>query len=239
MIPTQDEANQIQAAVESAAGADLIVVVDGGSADDTISLAVAAGAHVIKSPPGRARQLAAGVKEVERLEQAQQAQKNEEDPLLPFDAYLFLHADTRLPVDFTTTVETVLSDPGVVGGAFGFRFDWSQVKGTRFERISLRVVEWGTRMRNQLFGLPYGDQALFIRPRVLAKFGGIPQLNRMEDLELVLRLKRRGHLEIASEDITTSARRYLQAGVWRTVASHACLLKDYALGADHQALEGE
>ncbi len=231
IIPAKDEASQIEAAVKSAAEALVTLVVDGESADDTVQRAKAAGARVAASPPGRARQLAAGVVEIEKLLTA--GELGEIDQL---DALLFLHADTQLPAGFTATVENALSDPGVVGGAFGFRFDWSENTGTLFQRASLRVVQWAARLRNKWFGLAYGDQALFIRPRVLSKFGGIPQVSSLEDLDLVLRLQRRGRFIVLPVDIATSARRYLEAGVWRTVASHARLLTGYVLGTDRREL---
>jgi glycosyltransferase involved in cell wall biosynthesis len=234
IIPTKDEASQIEAAVKSAAEATLILVVDGDSADDTVECARAAGARIAACPPGRARQLAAGVVEIERLLRA-----GELGEIDQFDAFLFLHADTRLPAGFTATVEKALSDPGVVGGAFGFRFEGLDNTGTLFQRVSLRAVQWGARLRNKWFGLAYGDQALFIRPRVLAKFGGIPQVSSLEDLDLVLRLQRRGRFVVLPVDIATSARRYLEAGVWRTVASHACLLTGYVLGMDRRELRRE
>jgi len=231
IIPAKDEASQIEAAVKSAAEANLILVVDGESADETVLRAEATGARVITSRPGRARQLAAGVSEIEKWLAA-----GELEEVHQFDTFLFLHADTRLPAGFTIAMEKVLSDTGVVGGAFGFRFNLSEEVSSKsvtgFQRASLRLVEWGARLRNSCFGLAYGDQAIFIRPRVLAKFGGVPQVSMLEDLDLVSRLKRRGRFVVLSEDIVTSARRYLDAGVWRTVARHACLLTGYVFGMD-------
>jgi glycosyltransferase involved in cell wall biosynthesis len=234
VIPTKDEAGQIEAAVKSAAEASLTLVVDGESADDTVQRAEAAGARVASCAPGRARQLAAGVAEIEKLLMGGELGEIEQ-----LDAFLFLHADTRLPEGFTASMENALSDPGVVGGAFGFRFDWSDHSTTRFQRLSLRVVQWAARLRNKWFGLAYGDQAIFIRPRVLSKFGGIPLVSSLEDLDLVLKLQRRGRFVVLPMDIATSARRYLEAGVWRTVASHAGLLTGYVLGISRRDLRHE
>jgi rSAM/selenodomain-associated transferase 2 len=207
VIPALDEAEWIAGAVASAAaeGVD-VVVADGGSRDGTPDRAAAAGARVVASAPGRARQLQAGARASEG------------------DALLFLHADTRLAPGFAAAVGAALRDPTVVGGAFRLRFDRTTP--------SLRIVEWGARLRVALFELPYGDQALFIRRRALEEIGGIPQAPIMEDLDLAVAMRRRGKLVIVPLSATTSARRYEANGVWRTMALHWLAAGAWALGVD-------
>ncbi len=169
VIPALDEADRVVGAIESAAAPEVdVVVVDGGSRDDTRQRAAAAGARVVASAPGRARQLQTGVRETRS------------------DVVVFLHADTRLPPGFADALRASLADPRVVGGAFRFHFD--------DPRFRLRVVEWGTRVRVALFRLPYGDQALFVRRSALEGIGGVPQVPIMEDLDLVKALRRRGRI---------------------------------------------
>lgn len=213
VIPALDEAEWIAGAVVSAAadGVD-VVVADGGSRDGTPDRAAAAGARVIASAPGRARQLQAGA----------QASAGE--------VLLFLHADTRLAPGFAAGVGGALLDPAVVGGAFRLRFDR--------HTPSLRIVEWGARLRVALFGLPYGDQALFIRRSTLEAIGGIPQVPIMEDLDLVVAMRRRGRLAVLPLSATTSARRYLANGVWRTMALHWLAAGAWALGVDRGRVAG-
>jgi rSAM/selenodomain-associated transferase 2 len=213
VIPALDEAEWIAGAVVSAAaeGAD-VVVADGGSRDGTRDRAAAAGARVVASAPGRARQLHAGAR------------------ASAGDVLLFLHADTRLAPGFAAAVAGALRDPAVVGGAFRLRFDRRSP--------SLRIVEWGARLRVALFALPYGDQALFIRRATLEEIGGIPQAPIMEDLDLVTAMRRRGKLAILSLPAITSARRYLANGVWRTMALHWFAAAAWTLGVDRERIAG-
>ena len=207
MIPTQNEADRVEHAIESARAAGVeIIVVDGGSRDATRERAVAAGARVLNVAPGRARQLEAGA-------QATQA-----------DAILFLHADTTLSPGWADALRGALADPRVVGGAFGFRFAESG--------FSLRVVEWGVRVRLALAGLPYGDQALFARRSALEAIGGVPQAPIGEDVDLVRALRRHGRLALLPLPALTSGRRYLEHGVFRTVARNTLALAAFALGLD-------
>jgi rSAM/selenodomain-associated transferase 2 len=190
VIPALDEADQITGAIVSARAAGTeILVVDGGSRDATRERAAEAGARVVKSAPGRARQLAAGAN------------------LARGDTILFLHADTRLPPAWDASVRAALADPRVVGGAFRLRFEQRSP--------ALRLIEWGTRLRVALLRMPYGDQALFVRRSVLDELGGVPQAPIMEDLDLVRSLKRRGRLACLRPAVTTSARRYRAAGALR------------------------
>ncbi len=206
-----NEAEQIGAALASARaeGVELIAV-DGGSSDGTPERAAAAGARVIRSAPPRARQLGAGAGRTGA------------------DAIVFLHADTRLPPGFDTAVRAALRDPAVVGGAFRFRFDQPS--------LSLRVVEWGARLRCALFDLPYGDQALFVRREVLERIGGVPQAPILEDLDLVKAMRRHGRLTRLRLPATTSARRYRAGGVFRTMFRHWLVASAWLLGLDRERI---
>ena len=207
VIPTLQEADRVEQAIESARAAGVeIIVADGGSRDATRERALAAGARVLSGPPGRARQLDAGARATDA------------------DAILFLHADTRLPPGWADALRAALADPAVVGGAFRFRFA---------ERgLALRVVEWGVRARLALGGPPYGDQALFARRSALEAIGGVPQAPIMEDLDLVRALRRRGRLVLVPLAATTSARRHLERGVLRTVVRNTAAALAFALGLD-------
>jgi len=211
VIPALDEADQITGAIASASAAGSeIIVVDGGSRDATPERAAAGGARVVKSAPGRARQLAAGA------------------CLARGDTILFLHADTRLPPGWDASVRTALADPRVVGGAFRLRFEPRSP--------ALRLIEWGTRLRVALLQLPYGDQALFVRRSVLEELGGVPQTPIMEDLDLVQSLKRRGRIACLPLAVTTSARRYRAAGALRTVLRNGLAATAWWLGLPRERI---
>ena len=207
VIPTLDEAERITQSVSSAVGgADEVLVVDGGSRDGTPDRAEAAGARVISSTPGRARQLGVGAEAARG------------------DVLLFLHADTQLPVGWDAAVRQALADGAVVGGAFRFRFE--------DRSLVFRLLEWGTRLRVALLRLPYGDQALFVRRSVLDSIGGFPQVPIMEDLDLVAGLKRRGRLVLLALPATTSARRYRERGPLRTAARNLLAALAWACGCE-------
>lgn len=207
VIPTLDEAERITQSVSSVVGAAAeVLVVDGGSRDGTPGRAEAAGARVISSSPGRARQLGVGAGEAQG------------------QVVVFLHADTQLSVGWDAAVRDALTDPAVVGGAFRFRFD---------DRSPLfRALEWGARFRVAVLGLPYGDQALFVRRSILEAMGGFPQAPLMEDLDLVAAMKRRGRLALLALPATTSARRYRERGPLRTTGRNLLAALAWACGID-------
>jgi rSAM/selenodomain-associated transferase 2 len=207
VIPALNEAGDVENAIRSAAVGDAeVIVVDGGSRDETASRAAAAGARVVLSPPGRARQLERGRREATG------------------DTVLFLHADSVLPEGFDEAVRAVLADARAVGGAFALRFD-------RRGRL-LRLLEWGVRLRVRLFRLPFGDQGIFARGSVLESLGGVPQAAIMEDLDLVRALQRRGRFARLELPVVTSSRRYEAGGLLRTVIRNQLASLAWLAGVD-------
>lgn len=211
MIPTLDEAASVVRSIESVTVPGVeVIVVDGGSQDQTCRLARDAGARVLVSPRGRARQLWLGCQESSG------------------SIVLFLHADTDLESGWDEAVREALSDPVCAGGAFLFRF---AERGSRE-----RMIERGVALRVALFQLPYGDQAVFIRRRVLEKMGGIPIVPMMEDLDLVRAIKQAGRLQMLTLRATTSSRRYVSRGALRTVLQHQIALLGWWLSWDRSRL---
>jgi glycosyltransferase involved in cell wall biosynthesis len=106
VIPTLAEETAIAGAVRNAlaAGADEVVVADGGSLDRTAELARAAGARTLQAPRGRGLQLNAGA------------------AAAAGDVLCFLHADVRLPPEGIDSIREALSDSRVAGGNFRIRF---------------------------------------------------------------------------------------------------------------------
>jgi rSAM/selenodomain-associated transferase 2 len=211
VIPTLDEAECVIQAVESVVGPDVeVIVVDGGSRDETVRRAREAGARVLPCERGRARQLRSGGERSTG------------------DVIVFLHADTVLSADWKASVLAALEDPACAGGAFGFRF---AERGLRE-----RWIEGWVALRVALFGLPYGDQAIFMRRSVLEGMGGVPIVALMEDLDLVAGIKRAGRLEMLSATAQTSSRRYVERGSLWTVFQHGVALIAWAVGADRERL---
>jgi hypothetical protein len=206
IIPTLNEEENIAeclASTQEPANAERIVV-DGGSRDRTIKIALACGARVLTSPAGRARQMNAGA-EVARG-----------------DLFLFLHADTRLPEGFANCVRQTLAQPGVAAGAFQFRLDVS----SRNLQIIERVANW----RSRRLQMPYGDQAIFIRSALFREIGGFPEIPIMEDCEFIRRLKKKGRILTLPQSALTSARRWRRLGIWKTTLINELVLGAYYLG---------
>ena len=181
-----------------------ILVVDGGSSDSTAAVAREAGARVLASPRGRARQMNAG---------AARAAGN---------VLLFLHADTTLADGWPAAVAETLALRGVVAGAFRF-----SIAGSFAGKA---LVEHNTNLRSRRLGRPYGDQGLFVRRSTFEAVGGFADLPLLEDHELVARLRRRGRIATAALSATTSGRRWKELGVVRTTLLNQWILAAYALG---------
>lgn len=200
IIPTLDEERALSPTLASleSANFDEIIVVDGGSRDQTQSLvesyqvAVPSRAiRVIESLPGRARQMNAGASESRA------------------DMLVFLHADTRLPVDARATIETVASDSQFVGGRFDVQFE--------HDRGYAWVISRMMNLRSRWSGISTGDQALFVRRTVFQQLGGFEDIPIMEDIEFTSRLRRVGKIASLRSKVITSFRRWEQRGPLRTI----------------------
>lgn len=134
------------------------------------------------------------------------------------DVLLFLHADTIIPQETGAAIEAALENPGVVGGAFRLRLD----DPGRLARLIARSVNLRTTLLNTFFG----DQALFVRREAFAHSGGFQDWSLMEDLEILRRLRRQGHLQVLAAEVVTSARRHRSKGWVKTIGTvwGICLL---------------
>lgn len=187
-----------------------IIIVDGGSSDGTAGL-VGPEVRLVHAPRGRASQMNAG---------AVQASG---------EALLFLHSDTRLPHDFVQQLELALSDRGVAGGAFKVKIGHP---GLFFCLASL-----GSNLRAALTGIYFGDQAIFVRRDVFQQTGGFPLIELMEDWEFSRLLRIAGKTRLLPGPVTTSARRWLIHGKWRTAWLMHKIKTLYLLGASPEDLK--
>lgn len=206
IIPTLNEQDNIARTLKRATerGTHEIIVVDGGSRDRTLEIARAHDAIIVKSAPGRARQLSRGAS------------------VATGGTLLFLHADTILPKDFDVHVFRVLDRPGVCAGAFRLQID--------SEKRSFRLVERVVNVRSRVRRMPYGDQAIFVSTDVFREAGGFPDLPIMEDYALIKRLQKMGRIEMATASVVTSGRRWIEDGVWRTTLRNQLCIAAYRLG---------
>lgn len=194
VMPVLDEGSRIGRSITALApmiarGAELIVV-DGGSRDDTVAVARERGARVIIAPRSRAAQMNAGAA-------AARGQ-----------ALLFLHADTELPSDADRQVMSAVAQ------RHWGRFDVA-IDGRHW---MLPVIAALMNLRSRLTGIATGDQAIFLRREAFDHVGGFPAQPLMEDIALSARLRRLGRPACLRERVVTSGRRWDTRGTWRTIA---------------------
>jgi len=208
VIPTLDAAAELPGTLAALGGSALIreiIVSDGGSRDDTLAIADAAGARLVTGPGGRGIQLIAGT------------------AAATGEWLLFLHADCRLAPGWEKAAAEFIADPDATdrAGYFRFALDDPDPAARRLERI----VAW----RCRVLALPYGDQGLLIPHRLYDAVGGFAPIPLMEDIDLVRRLGRRRLVPIAAHAIS-SARRYRSEGYLRRPLRNLLCLSLYFAG---------
>ena len=195
IVPVLNEAACIEAALQAlaplVARGGQTVVADGGSTDATAALARAAGAQVVHAPRGRAPQMNAG---------ALQASG---------DILVFLHVDTRLPLDADRLIAQALDNGLQIWG----RFDVCIEGRPRM----LRVIAAFMNLRSRWTGIATGDQAMFMTRAAFDAVGGFADQPLMEDIEMSSRLLKLSRPACLRALVVTSGRRWENRGVWRTV----------------------
>jgi rSAM/selenodomain-associated transferase 2 len=208
IVPVLDEAQGIAAVLAALQPirdrGHEVIVVDGGSTDATTSLAQPLSDRVLVSPRGRAAQMNAGAASAGG------------------DAFVFLHADTRLPEVADALVIRALA--AHTWGRFDVRIDSSHPM--------LAVVGCMMNLRSRLSGIATGDQAIFVRRAAFIAAGGFPEIALMEDIALSARLRRVGRPACLRQRVVTSARRWERHGVLATILLMWRLRLLYFLGVD-------
>lgn len=181
-----------------------VIVVDGGSDDDTVALALARADRVVVAPRGRASQMNAGAQ------------------VAAGGVLLFLHADTRLPEHADRIILDRLDAMGRSWGRFDVHIDGNS-------RL-LAVVGFFMNFRSRLTGIATGDQAIFVRRDLFRTIGGFPPIALMEDLAISRALKGRSAPLCLRERVVTSGRRWERHGVIRTIVKMWWLRLRYFFG---------
>lgn len=213
IVPVLDEAEHLADALAALQpfrqrGARLVVV-DGGSTDDTLAVASVHADLAFVAPRGRASQMNAGA------------------AACPPDLLLFVHADTRLPSNADELVRDAVSGP-LRWGRFDVRI--------ASRRWMLRIVEWGMNLRSRWIDIATGDQCLFVRGDLFDAVGGFPDIALMKDIAISRALKRHGPPARLRERVDASARRWEREGVWRTIPLMWRLRAAFFFGADPRRL---
>lgn len=211
VIPVRDEASRLPALLAdlAAAPADLVRqvwVVDGGSGDASALLARLAGARLLRSPPGRGRQLAVGAAACDA-------------PWL-----LLLHADVRLPPRWGDLVRQAMERGPAQVWAFPLAIE---AAGPLLGAVGLLA-----NLRSRWRHLPYGDQGLLVERALYRRSGGVAPLPLMEDLDLVLRLRRLAPILLLPAPLQVDGRRWRRLGVLRAAWGNAALRRAWRRGVD-------
>jgi rSAM/selenodomain-associated transferase 2 len=206
VVPTLNEEKNIAATVAAihSLRADELLIVDGGSTDQTVEICHRLGLNVFSSPRGRSVQMNLGAERATG------------------DVLLFLHADTRLPPSALDDIRAAMTDRRCPGGRFDVRLDG--------DHWMLKIVGAMISFRSRVTKIATGDQAIFVRRDVFAALGGYPNIPLMEDIAFSRALRRMGRVACLHSRVITSGRRWEIEGIWRTILKMWTLKSLYLLG---------
>ena len=182
-----------------------LILVDGGSDDNTVQIAQPWVDQVIHCAPGRAMQMNVGAN------------------MASSQVLLFLHADTFLPNDAIAQIQYAFS------------------KGYRWGRFDIRliglhwllpVISYFMNVRSAITGIATGDQVIFVEKALFQQVGSYPNIAVMEDIALSKRLKKQGRPCRVISRVESSARRWIQFGIYKTILLMWWLRLQYFLGFD-------
>lgn len=212
VVPVLNEEKNIKKALEklrSLKGNKEIIVVDGGSIDNTVSIARSY-ARVVLSSKGRAIQMNTGAK------------------LARGEIIWFVHSDSVLEVDSILEIEKEI-ELGFIGGGFSLYFYDSK-------SYFMRYIALTSNIRASLLKMFFGDQGIFIRRDKFIEVGGFPEIDIMEDLEYSKRIAKLGRIRRLKKSIGTSSRRFTKGGLLKTFLLMQKLKVLYILGVDPKKL---
>ncbi len=186
-----------------------LIIVDGGSSDNTVSIAQDFGI-VVHSQKGRGRQLNKGAEHASA------------------DILWFLHADTIPHPDSVNQIHSKMHNKIIVGGGFEYNFNTSSK--------SLQFISWFSNKKNRLFNRIYGDMGIFVRKDIFEQMDGFQESHLMEDFEFSRRLKKIGRITILPHQIATSPRDWYKEGFLKKVSKDTFIRMAYCMNVDNQIL---
>ncbi len=215
IIPTFNEAAHIKATIEKLWEYDEgrlineIIIADGGSADDTVVIANSIGLKAVISP-----------------KKGRSAQMNYGASLATENILYFLHADTIPPKNFTADILRAIEN-GYGAGCFMLSFD--------YDHWLLKANCWFTRF--DIDAVRFGDQSLFVKKEIFKKAGGFDEKHIvLEDQHIIKQLKKVCRFTIVKKPMLTSARKYLENGIYKTKGTFYLIYFMYRVGFSQQKL---
>jgi len=182
-----------------------VILVDGGSTDNTVKIA---GDFPVKlepsAEPGRAVQMNTGASKA------------------CGDWLVFLHADTQLPARALEKIESLSNDKNVQAGCFNQQFS-----GKHF---LLKTISWLHNWRCHRSRIIYGDQCLFIRRALFEQLKGFPSTDILEDVMLSEEIVKISKPIILNDAVVTDSRKFEQRGIIRSFAEIFIIMSCYELG---------
>ncbi len=186
------------------------IIVDGGSTDQTVIKAEAAGFPVVHTETGRGTQLNHGV-----LASSGKV-------------LLFLHADTCLPPNFNLDIVELLNHKPDCVGAFKF--------GINEPHFLLKLIVFLANFRSTHLRLPYGDQCYFLTREHYLHVGGFPEIPVMEDYAFIRKAGQFGEVITLKSQVVTSVRRWQKLGIIRTTVINQLMILGYTIGITPEKL---
>jgi rSAM/selenodomain-associated transferase 2 len=213
IIPTLNEEKAIAEVLEHTLwleGHSEIIVVDGGSQDQTLELAKSfEKINVHQSSKGRAAQMNHGASRATG------------------DIFLFLHADTYLPKTYYNDLIQLMEYHEIIAGSFKLKMDK--------KHPIFKFYEWCSRFSLEFF--TYGDHGMFIRADVFNNIGGFKSIPFMEDVEIQKRLRQKGQIKKLDTFVMTSSRRFQKNGVTVQLIIDTLLVIAFKIGISPNRLK--
>lgn len=211
LIPTLNEEKSIGGLIEFLLSLPpaQIVICDGGSQDATLSICARYPVQIVKSAPGRGRQLNCGAK------------------LATGDILFFLHADSRLQERCLQDIKQAIA-AGKQWGCCTLAFD----KNTPL----YKTIAFMSNLRVRWTSSCYGDQGIYCAREAFQARGGFPDWTLLEDLEFSRKMRSVSRAYMVPGRITTKARRFEKNGPWRTICKMQMIKILFLLGRSPEKL---
>jgi rSAM/selenodomain-associated transferase 2 len=214
VVPSWRDAENLAALLPALGRLDRVwetIVVDASADPEVERIALLSGATFVVSPvPNRGEQMNLGASAATG------------------DVIVFQHSDTDLEDAHVAAIDTALSNPEIIGGAFFRKFDGRHPRLMWLESVARFLTRHG--------GTLYGDQSIFVRRAAFEKLGGFARIPLMEDVEFSRRLRAAGKIAVLDPPVQSSARRHLRKGAWRTSIQNGLFIVLYNLGVSPHRL---